>query len=339
MAAYSGGEAREWALENLRGHCGCLLPTFTSDLRSINERAIRADIALEKELGMSGVLIVAECGTTLDELKRVTEIVVDEAGGELQTIAHAALPTLEDNAELARFSAAAGVDGLLISYPLTYYPLTEDDVFEYTKALTEASELGSIVFAMHLWNFRRLHPSDFSPDLIGRLIDEVPDVMAIKTELGTPGVAGIAQIFERYRDRVIVTDPIEANAPAWQRSYDMRWMGTSNYEAFGGELPRYYRLLQEDRYEEAMDIYWRLHPIRRADADVVGEAMRGTNLVHRLVWKYQGWLHGFNGGPIRSPHVRINDAQMATLRAAFVAAGFSAPSEGDDAFFVGRNPE
>jgi hypothetical protein len=67
--------------------------------------------------------------------------------------------------------------------------------------------------------------------------------------------------------------------------------------------------------------------------------MRGTNLVHRLAWKYQGWLHGFNGGPIRSPHVRINDGQMATLRAAFAAAGFTPPSEGDEAFFVGRNPE
>jgi 4-hydroxy-tetrahydrodipicolinate synthase len=338
MARYGRGEAREWALETLHGQCGCLLATFTSDLRRINELAIRADVALEKQLGMTGVLIVAECGTTFDELKQVTDIVVDEARGELLTIAHASLPTLEDNIELARYSADAGVDGLLISYPLTFYPMSEDEIFEYTRTLAESSDLGSILFAMNLWNFGRLHPSDFSPDLIGRLIDEVPAVMAVKTEIGPPGVAGIAQIFERYRRRVVVTDPIEASAPVWQRNYGMRWMGTSNYECMGGEVPRYFKLLEQDRYEEAMEIYWRLHPIRQADAEIIGEATRGTSLVHRLVWKYQGWLHGFNGGPIRSPHVRINDRQMQRLRAAAVASGLPITSDPDQAFFVGRNP-
>lgn len=338
MAKYGPGEAREWALEHMRGQCGCLLPTFTADLRDINEPAIRHDIALEKRYGMSGVLIVAECGTTLDELKQVTDTVIDASAGELQTFAHASLPTLENNIELVRYSEQAGVDGVLISYPLTFYPASEDEVFDYTRALTECSNLGTIIFAMNLWNFRRLHPSDFSPDLIGRLIDDVPGVMAVKTEIGVPGAAGIAQIFERYRDRVVVTDPIEANSPVWQRNYDMRWMGTSNYEAMAGEVPRYFNLLQDGRYEDAMDVYWRMHPIRQADAEVIGEAIRGTNLVHRLVWKYQGWLHGFNGGPIRSPHHRISDRQMATLRAAAVASGLPVTDDPDSAFLVGRSP-
>lgn len=338
MARYRAGEAREWALEHLRGLCGCLLPTFTSDLRGINERAVRADVAREKELGMSGVLVVAECGTTFEELLAVTEIVVDEARGELDVLAHAALGTLEQNIELVRRSQDLGVDGVLISYPLGFYPASEDEVFEYTRAVAECSDLGAVVFAMWLWNFRRLHPSDFSPELIGRLIDEVPNVMAVKNEIGLPGMAGIAQLFERYRDRVVVTDPLERNAPLWQRAYGMRWMGTSNYEALGDAVPRYFGLLQEGRYEEAMEIYWRVHPIRQADAALTGESMAGTALVHRMMWKYQGWLHGFNGGPIRGPHVRISDAQMRTLRGAVQAAGLPVPEDPDAAFFVGRNP-
>jgi len=339
VAPYEPGEAREWALENLRWQCGCVMPTFSSDLRGINERAIRHDVAMEKRLGMTGVLIVSECGTTLEELKQVTDIIVDAAGDDLITIAHASLPTLEDNIELARYSAESGVTGLLMSYPLTFYPTTEDEIFEYTKTLAQSSSLGAIIFAMNLWNFSRFHASDFSPDLIGGLIDEVPNIMAVKTEIGPPGTAGIAQIFERYRDRVVVTDPIEASAPVWQRNYGMRWMGTSNYECMAGEVPRYFKLLEQDRYEDAMDIYWRLHPIRQADAEVVGEASRGTSLVHRLVWKYQGWLHGFNGGPIRSPHVRISDRQMHRLRSAVEASGLPVTSDPDSAFVIGRNPE
>jgi dihydrodipicolinate synthase/N-acetylneuraminate lyase len=337
---YTRDEARAWARENFSGCAGCLLPTFKGDLRGINETAIRHDVALDKELGISGILIVSECGTTFAELMQVTDIAVDEASGELMTVAHGALPTLEQNVELARYSESAGVDAFLVSYPLTFYPATEDDIFDYTRALAESTRLAVIVFAMHLWNFRRFHPSHFSPDLIGRLIDEVPNVAAVKTEIGGGiGVSGIAQVFERYRDKVIITDPIEANAPAWATTYGLQWIGTSNYEAYGAEVPRYFGLLRDGRFEEAMEIYWQLHPIREADAEVIGEASRGTNLVHRLCWKYQGWLNGFNGGPIRSPHMRLTDRQMKRMRDGIKASGIPFTDSPDSEFFVGRNPE
>jgi dihydrodipicolinate synthase/N-acetylneuraminate lyase len=335
---YGPGEAREYAREHLRGVTGCLLPTFTSDLARPNERAMRHDVRREKELDIDGILLVAECGTTLDEMKLVTDVCVDEARGELFTVAHAGMQTLEQNVELVRYSESAGADYVLVPYPVLFYPRSEDDVFEYTRTIAEASSLGIIVFAMHTWGFRRLHPSHFSPDLIGRMIDEIPNVVAVKNEIGFPGLSGMAQVFERYRERVLVTDPIEANVPGWWASYGLRWIGTSNYEAYGDAVPRYFGLLQEGRYEEAMEIYWRIGPIREADFEIVTEAMRGSGLIPRLVWKYQGWLHGFNGGPIRPPHHRIYDRQMTALRRAVGLAGFE-PASGDDAdFFVGRNP-
>jgi dihydrodipicolinate synthase/N-acetylneuraminate lyase len=340
VTAYTRDEARAWARENFSGCCGCLLPTFNAAVTHVNERAIRHDVRRSKELGISGQLIVSECGTTLDELKQVTDIVVDEAGEDLMTVAHAALPTLEQNIELARYSEFAGVDALLCSYPLTFYPRTEDGILEYTKALAESTRLAVIIFAMHLWNFRRFHPSHFSPDLIGRMIDEIPNLAAIKTEIGGGvGVSGITQIFERYRDAVIVTDPIEANTPTWAAAYGLQWIGTSNYEAFAGEVPRYFELLRRGRFEEAMDIWWQIHPAREADAEVIGEASRGTNLVHRQCWKYQGWLNGLNGGPIRSPHMRLTDKQMKRMRDGLAASGLPVTESQDWEFFVGRNPE
>lgn len=60
MNRYAKGEARAWALESLRGCCGCVQPTFTSALDELNEEAIRHDVRREKEIGMSGVLIVSE---------------------------------------------------------------------------------------------------------------------------------------------------------------------------------------------------------------------------------------------------------------------------------------
>ena len=37
--------------------------------------------------------------------------------------------------------------------------------------------------------------------------------------------------FERFRGRLLITDPLEHNAPIWIRNYGMRFMGTSNYES------------------------------------------------------------------------------------------------------------
>jgi dihydrodipicolinate synthase/N-acetylneuraminate lyase len=307
-------------------------------MKGINEGAIRHDVALDKKYGMSGLLLVGECGTTLEELKQVAEIAVDEAGGELHLVAHACLPTLADNVELARHAESVGVDYVLLSYPLTFYPVTEREVVDYSKAIADSTDLGLIVFAMDLWNFRRLHPSGFSPELIGRLIDEIPTVVAVKNETGAPGVGGMAQVFMRHKSTVVVGDPIEANAPAWCSTYGMQWIGTSNYEAFAGEVPRYFELLQQGEFEAAMEIFWRIHPMRQADFEVVTEALRGTSLVPRLAWKYEGWLNGFNGGPIRSPHHRLNDRQMGVLRGAHARSGLPVHDGTDAEFFVGRNP-
>jgi 4-hydroxy-tetrahydrodipicolinate synthase len=87
-----------------------------------------------------------------------------------------------------------------------------------------------------------------------------------------------------------------------------------------------------------MDVYWRLHPARQANAQVAAGFMGGIGIVHRMVWKYHYWLKGFNGGPIRQPVPQINDGQMRTLRQGLLRSGIE-PAPGDDAdFFVGRNP-
>lgn len=338
MAKYDAGEARAWALERLTGCCGCVLPTFTSDLAELNEAAIRHDVALEKELGMTAILLVAECGTTIEEFMRFTEIVADEAGNDLITVSQASQPTLGGMLETIRHAERAGIDLVLPSYPLTFHPATLDDVFDFTRALTDATRLGFIIFAMDHWNFARLHPAAFPVSLLRRMIDQCPNVAAIKNEIGGPGVGGIAEVFEELGDRVVVTDPMESNSPAWVRNYGMRFLGTSNYECMAGEVPRYFEMLQDGgRFGEAMAAYWRLAPVRRANAAIGGSIVHATQLVPRMIWKYQGWLVGFNGGPIRQPQVRITAAQMAALRSAAEAAGLKVYGDDDASFYAGRN--
>jgi 4-hydroxy-tetrahydrodipicolinate synthase len=336
MAKFGRGEARAWALENLQGVCGCVMPSFTGDLSALNEAAIRHDVRRERELGFTGLLVVAECGTTPAELRRFIDITVAEAG-DMTVVLQLAEGTLAANIELAQAGASAGVDLVMPSYPLGFYPRSGDEVVAYTKALADATDLGLVVFAMGLWNFERLHPSGYATEWLEALISTAPNVVAIKNEVGEPGVGGIGEVFRRFAGRVVVADPLEMNSPTWTSTFGMPWMGTSNYEYFGAEVPRYFALLQTpDGFDEAMEIYWRIHPARQASGALMKEANAGTTLVHRMLWKYQGWLQGFNGGPVRAPHMRLSDRQMKLLRSAAERSGLDVTTDEDAAFFEGR---
>jgi len=339
MTKYENGTAREWALASLRGCCGCVSPTFTSNLADLNEACIRHDIALEKAHGMSGVLIVSEAGTTAQEMRRFTEIVVDEAGDDLVTVLQASQPTLADTVASAQHGAQAGVDLVMPSYPLYFNPPSTDDVLAFTKAVADACRLGIVIFAMDQWNFGRLHAAGFSVSLLERMVDSIPEVVAIKNEVGGPGVGGIAAVFERFTGEVIVTDPLEFNAPAWIANYGMQFMGTSNYELMGPVIPQIFRLLSDKAtWDKGMELYWQVAPARRAHATVCTPLVANSGLVPRMHWKYQGWLMGYNGGPIRQPHMRVSAGQMATMRNAAIASGLDVTGDDDALFYTGRNP-
>jgi 4-hydroxy-tetrahydrodipicolinate synthase len=64
----------------------------------------------------------------------------------------------------------------------------------------------------------------------------------------------------------------------------------------------------------------------------------GTTVLNRTMWKYQDWLAGYNGGPLRHPAMRIPDRLMKSLRAGLEAAGLPVTNLPDREFQVGRNP-
>ena len=74
-------------------------------------------------------------------------------------------------------------------------------------------------------------------------------------------------------------------------------------------IPRIFNLLQKGEFDEATRLYWQTNPARRAAA-TTNAYMAQTSFLHRMMWKYQGWLNGYNGGPMRRPTMRLNDATM-----------------------------
>lgn len=336
MASYAKHEARDWAKEHMRGVANVIIPSFTQSMERVSERGIRHDVRKEIEYGFWGALLVSEVAMTVDEYTQAMEWAVDEAQGRFHLIHHASFNTLEENIRAAQAAERAGAELILLSYPPTFYPDSPEDIYNYTVEFCAKTNLGVMLFQVPHWGFERLHPAGIPPAIIQRLVKDVPNIVAVKAEGGLPSIGGFVQVYKMVGEEVIVTFPVEDQGLPLASLLPLQFMGTSNSEYYGPIVPRIFQLLQDGKFDEAMELWWQIHPARMAN---IASRVHGANALHRMLWKYQGWLNGFNGGPLRQPTMRLSPQQMQTLRRALAASGIAPTEDDDKLFFVGRNPE
>lgn len=195
---------------------------------------------------------------TGEERRRVARLAVENAGDVPVFVGIGALRTSQvlANAEQAE---QAGASGLLLA-PMTYQPLTDDDVFGLFRAVTAQSSLPVIVYD----NPGTTHFA-FSTELYGR-IAELPRIASIKI----PGVPDDPeQARERIRDiRSVIPAHVtigvsgDAKAAAGLAAGCDAW-----YSVIGGTLPdpalRITRAAQEGRVADALAESERLAPLWR----------------------------------------------------------------------------
>jgi 4-hydroxy-tetrahydrodipicolinate synthase len=337
MASYTRNEAREWAREQLKGVANVVIPSYSSDLKGLNEAGIRHDIRKEIELGFAGTLLVSEVAITLDEYRQFFAWSQDEAGGRLQLIHHAMFDTLEENIEAAKIAEAHGAELVLLCYPVSFYAESDQDIYEYTKAFCDNTNLAVMIFQVPHWGFQRVHSSDINAALLRRLIDECPNIVAIKAEGGMPSIMGVVECHRLFGKEVVISCPLEKDMIPLAQLMPLQFSGTSGTEYFGGMIPRIFGLLQAGDLDKATELYWQIHPARKAH-QVASASNAQTGVINRMMWKYQAWLNGFNGGPMRQPSMRLTDAIAGQLRQGLMKSGITPTTDHDRAFFIGRNP-
>jgi 4-hydroxy-tetrahydrodipicolinate synthase len=338
MVKYSKQDARAWARENMKGVANVIIPSYTADLRRLNEKGIRHDVRKEIEYGFWGTLLVSETALTVDEYRQFVQWAHDEAGGRLRLVHHAGFNTLEENIEAVQMAEKEGCELVLLGYPANFYATTSKQIYDYTRAFCDATRLGVILFPVPHWGFERVHPAGMDPELVKQMVKDIPNIVCIKAESGMPLPAGFVQAWKTHSHEVVVTCPIEGDALPLAGLVPMQWMGTSNTEFYGDMIPKMFKMVREGRFDEMMKLYWQIHPARMAAMAVGNTYKGGAGIIHRMVWKYQAWLSGFNGGPLRQPTMKIRDVHMQQLRNALKKCGLPTPEEPDSEYFVGRNP-
>jgi 4-hydroxy-tetrahydrodipicolinate synthase len=333
---YTRAEAKSWAREKFHGACNVIIPSYTSDLRALNEAAIRHDVRRNIELGFWGALLVSEAGTTIDEMRSFMEIARDEAAGGHRFLLQGTFDTAEDIITMANDARSIGIDGMLLGHPNSFFPTSAQQVEDYTVDICEATDLAVVLFVVEHSNLRRLDVRGFPADVLERLT-KVDTIVAVKYEVGRQQTTNTYETFRRLENAdVLLSDPMEFNAPMWVDLFGMQWMGTSNYEYYGSYVPRLLELLRGGDTRQAMEEYWHIQPARNARAATMSSG--GANLVHRYLWKFQAWLNGYNGGPIRQPAMKLSDSQMRTSAEGLRKVGIGPADEPFAEFFSGRNP-
>ncbi|SFJ28243.1 4-hydroxy-tetrahydrodipicolinate synthase [Albimonas pacifica] len=115
---------------------------------------------------------------TPEERKRTLRAAVECVDGRTPLIVGVGALRTDTAEDLARDAKAMGADGLLLA-PVSYQPLTEEEVFRHFEAV--AGDL-----PLCIYNNPGTTRFSFSPDLIARLA-EIPNVAAVKMPLPANG--------------------------------------------------------------------------------------------------------------------------------------------------------
>jgi 4-hydroxy-tetrahydrodipicolinate synthase len=336
MVDYTKDQARAWARKHWKGAIAVTMPSYTADFEKINENAIRHDILKLKELGFAGTLLITELSVTPEENARITAVAREAGGPDFHLFFHAAFNTLEQNIAALKLAEKEGVDSVLISYPTAFWPTSHQEVYDYTKALADSTELNAMLFGLPAWGFERIDPAGMPVPFVRHILDTIPNIVAVKSEQGYPTIGGIMEMYHHFRDEVIISCPIESETIPLMSMMDFQFSGTSNTNWMSDYFPKAFGLAQNGAWEEAMKLWWQVSPARAANLAILTGSSVGTTVINRTGWKYQEWLAGFNGGALRAPAPRIPDRLMKQARAALEASGLPVTDSPDSEFVIGR---
>lgn len=316
---YKKAEAKEWAKGFYRGLESTILPSFTSDELVLDERGIRHDVRELIKHGFFSTVVTIDAGTTKDEDKLFIQWCVDEAGKKIGIALELRYYSLRDNIEMARFAEEMGCDSLVLSYPPTFHPKSPKEVYDYTLAICQATNLAIELFPSHKYDFP--FPHIFPVSLINEIAD-IENIVSMK--IGIMDWAWMAECFRLFGDKILISYPFDDAWPIFIVKYGMQWSGCAPWQVF--QTPddprevRLFNLIQAGHMDEAMELYWKIDPLRKPFVHTV-RTTAPLGLYHYQQWKYMEGLVGMTGGEMRMPKLDLLEPDRQMIRNAMLASG------------------
>jgi len=267
-----------------RGIMPALVTPFTNDGRELNEEQLRSLVSRCIEQGVSGVV---PCGTTgefvnltIDEKKRVIDIVVDEVNGRVAVVAGTGASGTDQALEMTKYAKDAGADAALIVTPFYLKP-TDRGIYEHFHTI--ATEVD---FPIILYNIPQCTGVWLTWQMVEDLA-EVPNIVGLKDSSGE--LRYVLAVLEKVRDKINVMcgyDEVVLSALAAGASGAI--LASANF--IPDVWVEIYNSVQKGDLERARELQFKVQKIARiiAKSGAVG-AKEALNMM------------GIKVGPVRRP--------------------------------------
>ncbi len=264
---------------------------------SINEKALADLVCRELEDGVEGFYVCGSSGEglllSLEERKRVLEIVKKEAGDKVPVIAHVGTIRTQDAIELAKHAQQSGACAVSMIPPYYYHFSMDEITAYYQDILTAVPGLPGIIY-----NIPQFTGIEFSKQNAGALLSD-PRIIGIKHT--SQNLYSLERMHDAYPDKVLFNGFDEQFIGAYQMGATAAIGTTVNL--FAPLFISARRLLAEGRNAEA-------HEVQKKINERV-ELMCSVGIFNAT--KYLWTLRGIPCGDCRRPFKPLTQSQRKLL--------------------------
>jgi 4-hydroxy-tetrahydrodipicolinate synthase len=228
---------------SFRGSYSVTITPFTPDRSAVDLDALKRFMSWQVDSGVPGVIVLGTTGEYLavsdDERAAIVETTVKHVAGRAHVLVGTTNAYTPNAVRYSRQAEELGADGLMVLPPYYYTP-TDDEIWHYYKAISEA-----VSIPIMLYNNPVTSNVDMSAALVARLTRDFENIRYIKES---------SQDLARVRDVIEATDGV-INVYAGERQVDSYLLGATGYvNPYGNYLPESHRiwdLFEAGRVEDA----------------------------------------------------------------------------------------
>lgn len=308
--------AKEIAFERVRGLWVAIPTPFTPE-GALDETALRRSVEhYISGLGVDGIFCGGVMGEfwsmTIDERRRVHEVVADTAADRVPLMAQTSHHVFEHCVELGNHAEEIGIDLAIVMNP--YYPPrpSDDLVRAWYRALDRRTSIPTFLFNTAYSGY------SLSPSLIAELAD-LDLICGIKNPKPKDH---FLEVLDRCGDRIVVCDAAEDDWLEYHLDHGVRaLMSTPALAMF--QTPDHRPVAEYTALAQAGDIEaaWKVHAGLAEHRRVFQRWMRDpwlTNLAGAVpIAQLKTWLTlmGLPQGPVRLPLIPLTGTETSELAA------------------------
>ena len=168
-------------VKKFRGVYGFPVTPTRDDGERLDEERLRSHLEYLIERGVNGVAVLGSTGAigsfTDEERRRITNVAVEHVKGRVPVIVGTGALTTSEAVRLSKYAEDNGADGVIV-VPITYWPLTDGEIYEHYKAIAAAISIPIVVY-----NNPWTTGTDIKPPVLARLA-EIENIRYVKESSG-----------------------------------------------------------------------------------------------------------------------------------------------------------